>query len=206
MSDRDISSWDVRLADQVRRGWNNYVRRRIDLSTARTDDMISIAGEFLYVEEVSSDSALASLKLNRNTNDSFDLRRGVVLKTIFERLYFTHTAQAGEWIDLIVGVNFDYQVRGIQGRAEIAQPSFYVTNAVINTDTQAAAHICNSVLCRSDPDNTGLVKLNFGAAVSATSYVPLKPGDWISVLVSNTNQIHASFAVANEKLFVCYQV
>jgi len=206
MSDRDISSWDQRLGDQVHRNWNNYTRRRIDLATARNDEMVSLAGEFLYVEEVSSESALATLRLNRNTNDSIDLRRNVILKTIFNRLYLTNTAQAGEWIDLLVGVNFEYQVGSNIERAEIAQGCFFMFNIAALTDTVGPNLPCNSVLLRSNPVNTDYIDVNFGAAALIPTIFRLYPGDWMGVRLDNTNKIHALFAVSLERLFVCYQV
>ncbi|GAH36145.1 unnamed protein product, partial [marine sediment metagenome] len=57
MSDRDIQNWEERLRNQVFRNWENYWRKRIDLSTARSLEFWGFAGEFIYIEEVSSESA-----------------------------------------------------------------------------------------------------------------------------------------------------
>ena len=82
MNNEEIKSWDGRLNDQNRRGWDNYIRRRIHLDVARDLDCCGICGEFLYVEDVSSAAAAASIKMNRNTNDSIDLEIGTIIKTI----------------------------------------------------------------------------------------------------------------------------
>ena len=108
MDDREIQQWDKRLADQVRRGWDNYKHLRIDLTAARLDETLKIAGEFLYVYS-SSGSAAAKIKLNRNTNDSLDLEKGVNIETVFIDVFITNDAQPGEWIDLVFGINFKYR-------------------------------------------------------------------------------------------------
>ncbi|MBA7518478.1 hypothetical protein ES705_10548 [subsurface metagenome] len=113
-SDRDIKNWEERLKDQVQRGWDNYFHHRIDLSIARTDEIVMLAGEFLIVEESSSASATASVKLNMDKNDALRLRKGVGIETVFVKLYLTNTAQPGEWLNLIVGINFKYTMRKSQ--------------------------------------------------------------------------------------------
>ena len=52
MSDRDIKNWDARLAEQVQKKYENYIRRRINLDMARDRGLYAIAGEFIYVEKV----------------------------------------------------------------------------------------------------------------------------------------------------------
>jgi len=108
LSDKDIKTWDQRLIDQVRLGWENYKHIRIDLTTARTDQSFNFAGEFIYVEATSSALAVAKIKLNRNTNDALDFELGTFIKTIFVEVFITNTALQGEWLDIVVGINFDY--------------------------------------------------------------------------------------------------
>lgn len=207
MSDKDIENWDQRLKNQVLRGWENYVRKRINLSTARATEFWGIAGEFFYVEDVSSESASASIRLNRNTNDSIALEIGVVIKTIFKEFYITNAAQANEWIDVIVGINFEYYKKqvgnGIVGSE--AQPAIIVTNALPNTNTIAASHICNRALIRAHSANTGTAWVNFGAAASANNCFELEKRDAVSVPLSNTNRINVLFTVANERVTVVFE-
>jgi hypothetical protein len=103
-----LIDWDKRLKEQYSRGWDNYIRRRIYLDVARDLDCWGICGEFLYVEDVSSAAAAASIRLNRNTNDTIDLALGTVVKTIFCQIFITHAALQAEWIDIIYGINFEY--------------------------------------------------------------------------------------------------
>jgi hypothetical protein len=106
MSDRDIKSWNDRLADQVARKWENYHKQRIDLSVARSAQPVEIVGEYIYVENVSADSVSATIQLNRNTNPELALVKRRSIETIFERLFITNAAQANAWIDIVTGINF----------------------------------------------------------------------------------------------------
>jgi len=204
-SDRDIRNWEKRLKDQCLRGWNNYKRFRYELTTARGNDYLGLSGEFLFVEGVSSKSALASIRLNRNTNDPIDLKIGTHIKTIFTELYVTNAAQAGEWIDLVVGINFEYGRQQEQNQSE-AQPCIIITNVLADTNTPGAAHVCNAVLIRAHTTNTGLVWIDFGTPAVENNCYPLDAGDAISVKLSNTNLINALFKVANEDVTVVYEV
>jgi len=203
--DRDISSWEGRLKAQVLRNWDNYVRRRIHLDAARASEFWGIAGEFVYIEEVSSASARMQVAISRNTNDLLDLVAGTVIKTVFKELWLWNDAQAGEWIDIIIGINFEYYKRPQSGGGGgaiggEAQPAFVMTN-VAAANTVGPANICNHVLLRAHPDNIGRIWLDFGAAVAAvdTCYC-LDAGETICVPLSNTNRINAWFTVANEFL------
>ena len=121
-SDKDIVTWDKRLGDQARRGWDNYVHKRIDLTIARVNSPLLIAGEFLYVESASDDEvAIAKIRLNRNTNDALDLEVGVEIQTVFTEIFLSNDALDGEWLDLIVGINFQYKkkVEGDGGGGEL---------------------------------------------------------------------------------------
>ena len=105
----DIKDWDIRLTEQAKRGWDNYIRRRIHLDVARSNEIWNICGEFIYIEEVSSAIAVGSIRLNRDRNDAIDLELGTIIKTMFTQVYITHAALADEWIDIIIGINFEYE-------------------------------------------------------------------------------------------------
>ncbi len=205
-SDRDIHAWDKRLKQQTLRGWENYVRRRIDLSIARTSEYFGIAGEFLYIEQVSSDAAFASIAINRNTNDLIDLELGTVVKTIFTEFYVTNVAQAGQWIDLIIGINFEYykQSRGVVG--DVVQQVLNLTHANPDTDVQAAANPCNRALIKADVNNIDVAWIDFGVAAVQDDCFPLDAGEWVQVRITNTDQIHANFVVGGEIIYIAYEV
>jgi len=208
MSDRDIEKWEKRLKDQVLRDWHNYDRHRIDLADARAAEFWGYAGEFLCVEKASSASALATIRLNRNTNDAIDLRVGTVIKTIFKDFYITNTAQVGEWIDIIIGINFEYYKKLAAGGviSSEAQQVLNLTHAVADTNVAAAAHVCNRALIKADVNNTQTAWLDFGVAAVQNDCMPLDPGEWVKVQLSNTDRINANFEVGGEIVYIVYEV
>ena len=208
MGDRDIKNWDLRLKDQVLKGWENYFRRRIHLTDARTAEFWGVTGEFLYVEEVSSKSAAAAIRLNLNTNDEIDLQTGVVIKTVFKEFYITNTAQAGEWIDIIVGINFEYYKHhaGDAIAGAEAQAVVKLTHANPNTNVAAAAQICNRALIKADVNNTQTAWIDFGIAAVQNACHPLDPHEAIEVSLSNLDRINANFEVGGECVFITYEL
>lgn len=204
MNDRDIISWDKKLKDQVIRGWENYLRRRIHLDTARALEPMTITGDFLYVENVSSKSALATIRLNRNTNDPIDLEFGSIVKTVFTEIHITHAAQPGEWIDLIVGINFEYYKE--QGGILVAeaQPCIILTNAGVG-NVVAAANPCNRVLIRAHTGNAGTVWIDFNQAGVVNACYELTAGDAISVPCSNTDRVNGWFTVGGDIATIVFE-
>jgi len=207
-SDKDIKNWEQRLGDQVKRDWHNYDRYRIDLSIARDKEPWNFSGEFIYVESVSSQSAYAKIRLNRNTNAEFDLEIGSTLKTVVKEFYITNTAQAGEWIELIIGINFEYykQFSGDEIPRSRARQVLNLTHAVANTDVAAVAQPCNSVMIKADVNNTQTAWIDFGVAAVQNSAFPLDAGEWLRVKLPNTDQVHANFEVGGEIVFIVYEV
>lgn len=205
-SDKDIKAWDDRLKEQYRRGWDNYIRRRVHLDTARVLEKWSTAGEFIYVEEASSPSAAAAIRLGRNTNDPIDLDVGTVIKTVFCECYITNTAQAGEWIDLIIGINFEYYKQTNADAALAVQQVLNLTHANPDTNVAAAANVCARALIKADVQNAGIAWIDFGAAAVQDSCIPLDPGEWIRVAIANTDQINANFEIGGEVVFIAYEV
>lgn len=205
-SDRDIIAWENRLKQQTLRGWENYCRKRIDLTTARAMEFWGIPGEFLYVEQASSESALASVRLNRNTNDELDLELGTIIKTIFDTIYLTNTAQPDQWLDIIIGINFEYYKKSQVGLGSLAQPVVKLTHAVANTNVTPAAQVCNAVLIKADTNNTADAWIDFSTAAVQNACLPLSPGDSVSVHLSNLVQINANFEVGGECVFIINEV
>lgn len=208
MSDRDIKNWEVRLRSQVLRNWHNYDRHRIDLADSRAAELWGYAGEFLYVEKASSESALATIRLNRNRNDAIDLQVGTTIKTVFKEFYITNTAQAGEWIDIIIGINFEYYKQfaagGVLGSE--AQQVLNLTHANPDTNVVAAAHVCDRALIKADVSNTQTAWIDFGVAAVQNNCLPLDPGEWHRVSLSNTDRINANFEVGGETVYIVYEV
>jgi len=55
------------------------------------------------------------------------------------------------------------------------------------------------VLLQANPDHFGSV-----AAVQ-NNCMPLDPGEWVRVSISNTDQIHANFEVGGEIVYIAYE-
>ena len=206
MDDREIKAWDLRLQDQARKGWENYYRRRIDLSAARAEEGLGFTGEFLYVEKASSESAKATVRINRNTNDEIDLELGAVIKTVFQVLFITNEAQTDEWIDIIIGINFEYYKKSAGVIGGQVQQVLNLTHANPDTDVAAAANPCNQALIKADVNNTQTAWIDFGIAAVQNSCMPLDAGEWIKVSIANTNLIHANFEVGGEIVYIAYEV
>jgi len=205
METKNINGWEERLADQVRCHWENYLVRRISLDTARINESLSLAGEYLFVKKSSSASAAMTVRLNQIRNDPFELEAGVLIETIFAQLYLTNDAQPGEWLDLIIGMNFSYEKKE-QFTDEKARPAVPVTGTLANTNYTPAAQICNTVLVQADLKNTGFMWVNFGAAAVQDAAHVLEAGASVTVKIDNLDQINLNFEVATERAFLTYQV
>jgi len=114
LSDRDIKNWDQRLRDQAGKGWDNYSVKTIDLSQARINHPVRVPGEFLCVSDSSSGSAVATVKLNRTSNPPLNLEEDVEIKSIFTILFISNEALVDQWIDLTIGINFEYKKKIIE--------------------------------------------------------------------------------------------
>lgn len=141
LSDRDIKNWDQRLQDQAGKGWDNYAVKRIDLTQARTNVPMRKPGEFLYVSDSSGASALATVRLNRTTNPPLNLKEGVEIKTIFTVLFISNEAQAGEWIDLTIGINFEYKKKIAESGATLLVAA---SNSLARSKSRAD-YVCDGV-------------------------------------------------------------
>lgn len=200
-----MKDWEQRLSEQVKRGWNNYVVRRINLDTARSNEKFAIAGEFLYIEKASSQLITLTVRLNRPGNDEIDLVPGSVICSCFESFYLTHIAQAGQWIDLFCGIDFKYEKKDPGTTGEV-QAAVIVTNANANTNQAAAAHPCRKAIIIASLSNTANVWFDIGVAAVQGSCGVLGPGDSFMCDISNTNKINCNFGVGGEKAFVYYEV
>ncbi len=200
-----MDNWDRRLQDQVERGWQNYRKKRIHLDTARVDELFSWTGDFMYVEASSAEAALAGVKLNINTNESLLLQVGTKVKTVFTSFYFSNTAQADQWIDLIVGVNFE-KMDPHPEQSRQAQAVAEITHANPDTNQAGADQIAERVVITASPLNTDITWLDFGQAAVQDSCYPLEPGDSVMVRISNLDQINVNFEVGGESVWVINEI
>lgn len=147
-SDRDISQWDARLKEQIDRHFHNYHIHKIDLTIERKDELVNWAGESLIVENVSSSSAIANVRLNFKDADQLTLKEGIEIKSIFGRVYLSNDAQAGEWLEIIAGINFSYKKEiaeaGGNGGITLANNEIQITWSAANSLSIAAGNNATS--------------------------------------------------------------
>lgn len=200
-SDRDISSFDERLLDHVKKKHSNYERIRIDLSVARNYHLYDVAGEFITIERQSSEIAAAELTFDLPNRDVINLGEVHEVQTVFEKFYISNAAQSGQWFDLIIGRNFKSISKRIE-RGGSVQQVLNVTHANPNTNVACAAQSCKAAHIKADVNNTQTAWIDFGVAAVQNSALPLDPGEWVIFPMSNTNVINANFEVGGEIVFV----
>ena len=200
-----MDDWDARLQDQVDRDWTNYHRHRFDLTTARTDLFFAFAGDFLYVARASSASAAAAIKFNRARNDRLDLQAGTTIKTVFKNFWLTNVAQSGEYIDVIVGVNFE-KMDPLVEQSRQARAVVEITHAIANNNQAGADQIAERVVITASPLNTDIAWIDFGQAAVQDNCYPLEPGDSVTVRTSNLNQINVNFEVGGESVWIINEI
>ncbi len=99
-------TWEKRLAEQVSRKFKNYNIMRFDLAEARDRQPLDVVGDYVGVNDVSTDNAVCYLALNSITNDLLKVKDGVDIETVFTSVFLTNTAQVGQWIELIFATDF----------------------------------------------------------------------------------------------------
>lgn len=211
ISDRDINSFESRLSNHCREKWSNYERLRIDLATPRNYQKFDIAGEFIEVERASDTTAAAELILDFTNRAVINISERRIVETVFNRFYISNAAQADKWLDLLIGRNFrswGYGTGtgtggGTTGATE-AQQVLNLTHANPNTSVQAAANACIEAIIKADVENTDIAWIDFGVAAVQDSCIPLDPGEWIKVPITNTNRIYANFEVGGEIVYIAY--
>lgn len=197
-----MRDWNIRLKNQVDRRFDNVKKIRIDLTTARTDQLYNVPGDYLYVEAASSCIAAATFKINKDAGVSTDLIAGTKIETVFNVFFVSNAALPGQWLDLIIGIDFRLSRDFAAANFGIAQPAAVITNVAANTNTVGADKAVLRVLIKADVKNTGIAWINFGAAAVQDLCTPFDPGEWISVHLINTNKINVNFEIAGEKVFV----
>lgn len=200
-----MDNWDARIKEQLKHGWKNYTKKRLDLGIARSELFLTLAGDFLYVPKASSASALATIKLNRNTNESLDLKAGTIIKTVFTEFYWSNGAQSGEWIDVIIGVNFEMDQQ-FPDPSRQAQAVVEITHANPDTNQAGADQIAERVVITASPLNTDIAWLDFGQAAVQDSCYPLEAGDSVTVSISNLDQINCNFEVGGESVWIINEI
>lgn len=104
-----VTTWEKKLLDQIRQNYKPYTKVRIDLSIARANHQLDLCGNSLVVSNMSNPNNTSTIRLNKAANDELDLFDGLEIDTVFNTIFFSNTAQAGQWLELISGVEFSYK-------------------------------------------------------------------------------------------------
>lgn len=200
-----MSNFEKKLSEQVEKRYEKYKTYRINLSTANLDHQISLAGNFLCIDEVSSGSAQAQIKIDHDRSDPINLQLHTIIKTMFYTLFLSNEAQPGEWIEILVGCDFDL-IRREVGKIIESQSCVVITNVAANTNTVGPASVSDIVLFKADVVNVGVVWIDFGIPAVQNACLPMDPGDWSRHHLSNLNQLNVNFEIANERLIVVPEV
>ncbi len=198
-------NWDQRISDQEKRQWENYEVIHLDLSTANIDRKFSRPGDFIGVYRISSMSAIATIKLNIKRAPPIDLKSGTGIETVFTNFYISNDAQSGEWIDLIIGIDFVFTDREISA-AVVAQPVVEITHVNPNTNQAGADLIADRVLILAHTQNTDIAWIDFGQAAVQNGCYPLEPGNSVRIRVSNLDQINVNFEVGGESVWIIREI
>ncbi len=199
-----LEQWKAQLAEQVKKGLDQYTAVKIPLDTPRENEVIHVAAGSLCVQDSSSRGAKATIRLNRVGAGDLTLEKGVQIDCAFKAIFLTNAGQAGAWLEIVFGREFRIGLSDRHGGQ--VQPCFIVTNATPNVNTIAEAHVCSAALVRAHPANAGLAWVNFGAAATDGGCYPLEKTDAVAVPAGNTNQINVLFKTGGDKVTVTYKV
>lgn len=82
-----------------------YATRTIDLSTARSNEEFSVAGNYFIILDATDLNANIQIRFNTLAADQLTFKKRQGVEVPFYRLFITNSAQAGKTITLIYGIN-----------------------------------------------------------------------------------------------------
>ena len=102
-----MDSRDMNLTQLIALVQRNQVAmpviKRYYLDTARTNEQVSIAGDYFVLINSSSQPATIDVSFNNMNANAITFTSGLKIKIPFAQFFITHTAQAGEWVDILIG-------------------------------------------------------------------------------------------------------
>ena len=75
----------------------------IPMDAARTDQLWPVTSAWLFCYQASNRSVYMDIKINDITSENVRIKKGCFLPFSFNKLYVTNTAQAGEYLTLVLG-------------------------------------------------------------------------------------------------------
>lgn len=166
-----------------------YKTRTLDLTTARSEEEFTVAGNYIIILDATDLNANIQLRFNEMEADQITLKKRQGLKVPFYRMFITNAAQAGKTVTIAYGIN-DTPLEIVDQSAvidinSIAQavtvyngsiPAIYnVSCAVAGTEySQAFGGYRQKFTVKA---RGGPLKVCFTATESGTKYIYLADGE-----------------------------
>lgn len=171
---------------------------RIKLDSAQTDAKRKVVGNFMWAIDASDLDATFDIKFNRQDNTGIPISQGTAFGGVgFNEIYLTNSAQAGKWVELLVGVarepaslfllNAASSFTSVKlDKANTLAGSGTQTIANAATDTIAANTDRRELIFQADNSNTGNLFLRDS---NANIFVELEAGQTITLEVTDEVQV-----------------
>lgn len=75
---------------------------RLDLTTATTNKLLSLSGNYIGVQDASDVTTAIDLGFNRASNTKLTFTKGLAMIIPYKSIFATWTAQVGKYVDLVV--------------------------------------------------------------------------------------------------------
>ena len=166
--------------------------RRFYLDNARSLQEVALGGSMLWAYAASDLTANVAIRLNDQLRDAIIFQQGMYIRgTRFSRLYMTHAAQAGAWIEFVVAVEGRETIEIVNPAVAFTSVSF-TKASVLDTaaDVTLVAGATTAILAAAVTRRVAFITnlatnaktmrigdLNAGA----TRGIPLAPGETITV-------------------------
>lgn len=194
--------WKRELTEQVEKELDQYTPFRIPLDNANDNELVAVAGKTIYVQDSSGETALATIKLNRDRAGDLALAKGVLIESVFRSIYLTNTAQAGAWLDVVFGRDFRMSAEG-QKEGLIKDIYRFVANQAQYVAT-GPDKTCTEVMIMAHPDNEDIVWVKPYEIATVSNAWPLEPKEVTGWTLENLNQLNVRIIANTEKIIVAY--
>lgn len=193
---------------------------RLDLTTATTNKLLSLSGNYIGVQDASDVTTAIDLGFNRASNTKLTFTKGLAMIIPYKSIFATWTAQVGKYVDLVVYSFAPELFQIIDNRsaqastatledilaqlsgdetAEIEGEQFTMDG---NSQTAIAANTDRVGAMIYNPVGNGVIYLRFGGTVTAVNCAIIIQGGTsfsidnyrgdLNVLGTSTQKIHVS--------------
>lgn len=170
-----------------------------DLSTAKTDLEFTATGNFFYVLDSTNTDDSISVKFNAKDSKGVPLTKQLGLRTPFDRVFITHTAQASKTMTILIGtVSSDFMdvidnrsninadiallLAELQGETTSLNSGSRVAVGTSSVTALASNASRKGCIIHAPYSNTGVIYLRNASTASATNYfIELQAGDSYTV-------------------------